>query len=123
VTVDASMVEVVDTPRTGWSMASDAGNSFALDTELNDDLRLEGAAREIVRAVNDLRKSANLALDSRVRLGLRLEPGDLRARLDDAGWLDYVAREVLADAIEDDAGPDAVEVDLGDLGRAYVSIA
>ena len=124
VTVDASMVEVVDTPRTGWSMASDAGTSFALDTELTDELRLEGAAREIVRAVNDLRKSANLALDARIRLGLRLEPGDLRGRLEAAGWLDYVAREVLADAIvDDDAAPNAVDVDLGELGRAYVSVA
>ena len=73
VTVTSEMVEVVETPRTGWAVARDAGSSFALDTELDDDLRLEGAARELVRAVNDLRKEAGLELDDRIHLFVQIE--------------------------------------------------
>jgi isoleucyl-tRNA synthetase len=123
VTVDTTMVEVVETPRTGWSLAADAATSFALDTELDDDLRLEGAARELVRAVNDLRKAADLELDARIELHLQVAPESLHTDLDDAGWLTFLAREVLADRMGDRPGDDAATVDLNGLGTAHVRLA
>ena len=99
------------------------GSSFALDTELDDDLRLEGAARELVRAVNDLRKEAGLELDDRIHLFVQVED-DLGMRLDEAGWLAFVAREVLARTMEasERAAPDGPEVDLAGLGTARVRL-
>ncbi len=122
VTVTAEMVEVVESPRTGWAVASDSGISFALDTELDDDLRLEGAARELVRAVNDLRKEADLALDDRIRLVVDV-PEDLRARLEAADAFTFLAREVLATEIAHDRVSTGVAVDLAGLGTATVAIA
>lgn len=122
VTVTTEMVEVVESPRTGWAVASDSGISFALDTELDDDLRLEGAARELVRAVNDLRKEADLALDDRIRLVVDV-PEDLRARLEAADAFAFLAREVLATEIEHDTVASGVAVDLAGLGTATVAIS
>ena len=123
VTVARDMVEVVETPRTGWAVARDAGTSFALDTALDDDLRLEGAARELVRAANDLRKQADLALDDRITLEVGIAD-DLRQRMAEAGWFDLVAREVLATTVTatPDAAPDGPEVDLAGLGTARVAV-
>jgi isoleucyl-tRNA synthetase len=54
----------------GWGVASDAGITVALDLELSSDLRLEGLAREIVRAVQDARKAAGLDVSDRIALSV-----------------------------------------------------
>ncbi|HEY6379868.1 MAG TPA: isoleucine--tRNA ligase [Candidatus Dormibacteraeota bacterium] len=66
-----------------------------LDTELSDDLRLEGAARELSRAGNALRKQAGLRLDERIDLVVEAPEGGLVARAVEA-HRDHLAREVLA---------------------------
>ena len=66
---------------------------MALDLELDDDLRREGLARELVRSLNDLRKDVGLDIADRVVLAIDA---------DDAVWAaldahrDYVMNEVLA---------------------------
>jgi isoleucyl-tRNA synthetase len=122
VEVTPEMVEVVETPRTGWAVASDGGTSFALDTELTRDLEVEGAARELIRAVNDQRKAAGLDLADRIELRLEVSPDALDEELADGGWYDNLAREVLAERLE--RGPvDAGEaIDLAGLGRATVEL-
>jgi isoleucyl-tRNA synthetase len=122
VEVTPEMVEVVETPRTGWAVASDGGTSFALDTELTRELEVEGAARELVRAVNEQRKAAGLDLADRIELRLEVSPDALDEELADGGWYDNLAREVLAERLE--RGPvDAGEViDLAGLGRATIEL-
>jgi isoleucyl-tRNA synthetase len=73
------------------------GADVVLDIEIDDELRLEGLARELVRQVNDLRKKAGLNVEDRIEL--RWEAGGNLARAVDAhrSWL---AREVLATSIE-----------------------
>ncbi len=41
-----------------------------IDTEIDDELRAEGDARELTRAVQDLRKQAGLELDETIELWL-----------------------------------------------------
>jgi isoleucyl-tRNA synthetase len=125
VVVTAEMVEIVETPRTGWELASERGTSIALDVELTRALEVEGAAREVVRAVNDQRKALDLALDDRITLVLDVEPTSLGDEFADGGWVDVVAREVLASTVSDDlakADGGIVEVDLGGLGTARVAV-
>jgi isoleucyl-tRNA synthetase len=50
-----------------------------LDTTITDELLLEGLAREISRAVNDLRKKAGLNVDDRIVLHVDAEGDALRA--------------------------------------------
>lgn len=51
VSVAESDVVITETPREGWAVAADAGESIALDLTITDDLRRAGLAREIVRAI------------------------------------------------------------------------
>jgi isoleucyl-tRNA synthetase len=120
VTVTREMVEVVETPRTGWAVATEGSTSFALDTALSRELEVEGAARELVRAVNDQRKAAGLALDDRIELVVAVTPDELDDELASGGWYDVVAREVLATDVHRMPASDAVAVDLGQLGQARI---
>jgi isoleucyl-tRNA synthetase len=122
VTVTAEMVTVVETPRTGWAVASDGGTSFALDTALTRDLEVEGAARELVRAVNDQRKAAGLALDDRIELVVSVTPDELDADLEAGGHYAAIGREVLAAEVRRAPVSDGTRVELGQLGTALLAI-
>jgi isoleucyl-tRNA synthetase len=122
VTLTPAMVDVVETPRTGWAVAKDGATSFALDTALTRDLEVEGAARELIRAVNDQRKAAGLALDDRIELVVAVTPAALDADLAAAGHYATIAREVLATTVHRAPVADGTRVDLGPLGGALLSI-
>ncbi|HEX6130969.1 MAG TPA: DUF5915 domain-containing protein, partial [Actinomycetota bacterium] len=97
----------------GWGVASDAGVTVALDLELDDDLRREGRARELVRIVQDARKAAGLDVSDRIELGLAADGAAADAR--DA-HLATIAGETLATSVSDgelgrDAFRQASEVD------------
>ena len=68
VTLAPDEVEIQATPRPGTAVAEDDGLVVVLDTELTPELRAEGDAREIARAVQDLRREAGLELDDRIEL-------------------------------------------------------
>ncbi|BCB05230.1 isoleucine--tRNA ligase [Bacillus sp. KH172YL63] len=60
------------TPK-GLEMASNATFSVFLDTTLTEDLRKEGKARELIRAVQQYRKELNLPVEQRVELVLDVD--------------------------------------------------
>ncbi len=109
-TITPDMVEVVEIPKTGWQLAQDGAVSVALDTTLDDDLRAEGSARDLVRAINDERKGRGLALDDRIRLVVDLGSTAHAERLRTT-WLAPIAREVLATDVTEDSVADGVEVE------------
>ena len=84
-------------------LAEDAGYAVALDTTLDDDLRAEGIARDLIRAVNDLRRELDFDISDRIRVRVtasgRVEAAAHRHR-------DWIAREVLA--VEFDVVPGTV---------------
>jgi isoleucyl-tRNA synthetase len=93
-------VDLSQEVREGWGVAAEGGMTVALDLELDDELRREGLARELVRAVQDARKAAGLDVTDRIRL--RLEgPDEIGRALDEHAA--YVAAETLALAV--DRGP------------------
>jgi isoleucyl-tRNA synthetase len=73
-----------------------------LDTELTPELIAEGDAREIQRAIQDLRKDAGLELDDRIDVWI----APLAEAV--AGHLAGVATDVLADSVTHDR-PDGSE--------------
>jgi isoleucyl-tRNA synthetase len=91
-----------------------------LDVELTDDLVAEGWARDLIRAVNDLRKSSGLAVSDRIELTVTA-PTALAAAFDAHG--PAVRGEVLADSLtvtagEPDADRSAVAIDGHPVGVA-----
>ncbi len=72
------------------------GAEVALDTEIDEELRLEGLAREVVRLVNDQRKKAGLNVDDRIVLHWEAAGELARALEAHRGWL---GREVLATSV------------------------
>ncbi|MFL5684486.1 MAG: class I tRNA ligase family protein [Chloroflexota bacterium] len=113
-------VEILATPRPGTAVAHDEGLVVVIDTELTDDLRAEGDARELQRAVQDLRKDAGLALDDRIELWV----AGLSTLA--AAHLDAVAAETLAESVHRDPPPSGDGVTAGDVdlsgGRATIAI-
>jgi isoleucyl-tRNA synthetase len=93
VSLDPADVDLIQETTEGWGVAADGGLTVALELELDDDLRREGIARELVRVVQDARKAADLNVSDRVVLGIEAS-GVVAAALD--AFADVVAGETLA---------------------------
>jgi isoleucyl-tRNA synthetase len=83
-------------PLEGYEVEAEAGHAVALQLELDDELRQEGLAREIVHAVQIARKEAGLEITDRIALALGGDPDLLAAA---RAHESYVAGEVLATAV------------------------
>jgi isoleucyl-tRNA synthetase len=111
-TLGADDVSLALRPLEGYQVEAEAGHAVALQLELDDELRREGLAREIVHAVQNARKEAGLDISDRIELTL----GGNEELLDAArAHQPYIAAEVLATSVAyDDADGAATEID----GRA-----
>lgn len=59
-------VIITETPREGWSVASDSGATVALDLEITPELRLAGLARDAIRLIQEARKNSGLDVADRI---------------------------------------------------------
>jgi len=87
-------VIVTQAPRSGWAVASEGGETVALEATITPELRREGLAREVVRLVQDARKSDGLAVSDRISLRWTTADPDLAAALTEHGTM--ISAEVLA---------------------------
>jgi isoleucyl-tRNA synthetase len=87
---------VVEEPVTGWRVVRDGPTAVALDLEVSPELRLEGLARDLVRAVQDLRKAAGLAVADRIELAVKAD-GEVAAAV--AAHRDQLLGETLATSL------------------------
>jgi isoleucyl-tRNA synthetase len=84
-------------PPDGYSVEREGAHAVALDLTIDEDLRREGRAREIVHAVQNARKTAGLRVEDRIELALFGAPELLEAV---AEHDDYIAGETLALALD-----------------------
>jgi isoleucyl-tRNA synthetase len=127
VEVDGSPVEVLaeevlvsERPREGWSVVNEQGETVALDLELTEELRRAGLAREVIRLVQEARKSSGFEVSDRITLAWHAG-GDNADLLASAvrEHQDLIAEEVLATSVvQADSADDLPESD-GDLGLAF----
>ena len=101
-------------PLEGYEVEAEAGHAVALQLELDDELRREGLAREIVHAVQNARKAAGLEITDRIDLTLTGDPDLLEAA---QAHQDYLAGEVLATSVSYDGESNgaAAKIDGRDL--------
>ena len=89
-------VEITRKVHEGW-IAMNAGIiTVALDTELTEELILEGIARELVNKINTMRREADFAVTDRVKIQLGATDKVKKAL---ASFGKYVSDEVLATEI------------------------
>jgi isoleucyl-tRNA synthetase len=89
-------------PLEGYGLESEGTHAVALELEIDEELRREGWAREVVHAVQNARKQAGLAVEDRIRLGLS---GDAELIEAARAHQPYIAGETLATEV---AFPDTV---------------
>ncbi len=94
-------VVVTESPRSGWAVASDRGETVALDLALTPELVRAGLVREAIRLVQEARKSSGFDVSDRIRLAWQAE-GELAEALRADGSL--LADEVLAVDVARGAG-------------------
>jgi isoleucyl-tRNA synthetase len=82
--------------REGWAIAAADGVTVALDSHIDEELRVEGRVYDLVHRVNTMRKEAGLELTDRIRLTIPTADGDLLVHTD------WIARETLAVSVEAD---------------------
>jgi isoleucyl-tRNA synthetase len=75
-------------------VATDAGETVAIDTTVTPELRREGLAREVIRLIQETRKSDGLDVTDRISLRWSTRDPDLAAALTEHSAL--IAGEVLA---------------------------
>jgi isoleucyl-tRNA synthetase len=92
-------VTLVMEPLEGYEVEAEAGRAVALQLEVDDELRREGLAREIVHAVQNARKQAGLDVSDRISLTLGGDAELLAAAREHEA---YVAGETLATSVSYD---------------------
>jgi isoleucyl-tRNA synthetase len=104
--LDADDLMLAMQPLEGYQLEREGSHAVALELELDDELRREGLAREIVHAVQSARKAAGLQVEDRIELTLG---GDEELLAAARAFEDYLARETLAVAVTFDGatGSDA----------------
>ncbi|HVL03630.1 MAG TPA: isoleucine--tRNA ligase [Acidimicrobiales bacterium] len=98
------------------ALAQDGTWAVALDLEIDEGLRLEGTARELVRTLNDLRRELDFAISDRIQVTVATASTQITAALE--AHHDWIAGEILAIRLElsDEAGlPEHAIVDGEDL--------
>ena len=89
-------LQLVLQPLEGYQVEREGSHAVALDLTIDEELRREGLAREIVHAVQAARKAAGLAVEDRISLTLGGDDELLEAARAHEG---YVTRETLATSI------------------------
>ncbi len=96
-------------PLDGYELEREGSHAVALDTQLDEALRREGLAREVVHAVQNARKATGLQVEDRIELRLEGDAELLAAARDHD---DYLAQETLAVSVRFDGAAGATEVSI-----------
>ncbi|MCE5258492.1 MAG: class I tRNA ligase family protein, partial [Chloroflexi bacterium] len=97
VALNASEVLIETQPVAGLAITSEQGITVAIDSIITPELRDEGTIRDLVRAVQSLRKDADYQLDQRIVVGI-LNADDL-VLIALRSYGEYLRQETLAVAI------------------------
>jgi len=101
---------VTETPKSGWNVASHDGESVALDLALSPSLIAAGLVREVIRFIQDARKTSGFDISDRIHLTYNAN-SDVMAAV--AADLAHIQSEVLATQMQADSELALSENELG----------
>ncbi|MEX1211841.1 MAG: isoleucine--tRNA ligase [Balneolaceae bacterium] len=104
VNLESEDLEILRSGLEGWSVETEKGITVALDTEITDDLRREGLARELVNRIQNMRKEADYDVTDHIDVGLQ---GDGEIGEAVQAMKEYIQTETLADSLATEALPQA----------------
>ena len=105
-------VEIISEDMPGWNVASEGRVTVALDITVTDELKKEGNARELVKRIQNYRKTAGFEITDRITIAI-----ESNSEINDAvaEFGDYIKSQVLATEIkivETGSIADGVELDM-----------
>ena len=94
-TLEKIIVERLE--KANLKVVNDGTLTVALDSEITEELKLEGYVRDLVRGIQNLRKESGLEVTDRITLTLS---GDSELNKAYSNFADYISNETLADKID-----------------------
>lgn len=95
-------VIITETPREGWSVTSQDGETLALDLEITPELRSLGISREVIRMIQEARKASGFDVSDRINLSYQTSDASVKKSITDN--VQEIKGEVLAIDFTDQAG-------------------
>ena len=118
--IEREDVEILSKEITGYKVANEGKITVALDIEIDDKLRTEGIAREIISRLQNLRKESNFEVMDKINVIIQKHPY-LSGAIND--YKTYICTEILAASIiEVEQLTDAAEIDI-DENKIFVQLS
>ena len=113
--LDNEDIEIRLQAREGWAAAQGAGCVVVLNTEVTDELRREGIAKDVIRSIQSQRKELDCEYTQRIEIGIVTEDAEVTKAIQE--HQSFIANETLADnlVLGTIEGVDPVETDFGSL--------
>jgi isoleucyl-tRNA synthetase len=108
--LDLDDLVITEVPKSGWMVSSHDGESVALDLSLTPALIAAGNIREVIRAIQERRKSDGFDISDRITVAWNCNDEDV-ATIESG--LSHIADEVLATKIDRDTSLATSDLDLG----------
>ena len=116
-TLDSDDIQVRLKARDGWAAAQGASCVVVLNTEVTDELRREGVAKDIIRAIQNQRKEIDCEYEDRIEVSIVPLDEMVSAALEE--HREMICHETLATSLATSAMDDVDAVDT-DAGQVFV---
>jgi isoleucyl-tRNA synthetase len=101
---------VTEVPKSGWSVSSHDGESVALDLELTPALIAAGNVREVIRFIQERRKSDGFEISDRINVSWNAHE-EIATAIESE--IEHISAEVLAVTMKRDAGLVIADTEIG----------
>ena len=118
--LDPSDILITATELDGVSSTTDSGYAVGISSEVSEDLKKEGLAREFVHMIQNMRKSAGFEISDRILLSVS---GSDHISTVLQEYSEYVSQEILADNLNQDLIEVEPFTEDHDIGGEHVTIS
>jgi isoleucyl-tRNA synthetase len=108
--IELSDLVVTEVPKSGWMVASHDGESVALDLTLTPELITSGLVREVIRFIQEKRKSDGFEISDRINVKYNANE---QTHVAITSEISFICSEVLATSFTHDAALEQGDNDLG----------
>ncbi len=116
--LESGEYEVAYLTEEGIDADSTARTVVLLETTITEDLRLEGVAREIIRAIQEKRKSEGFEISDRISIEYATDSEDIKKSIEQFG--DMIKTEVLGESVIYNSGLQTADTEIEIEGEKLV---